>query len=66
MSRLLTYKQLAELLGIKEATLRKWFKGRHDVPKVKLSHKCVRFDESAIMQYFKNKFGVNMEVRDEV
>lgn len=52
--RLLTCDEIAKVLSVKKATIRKWTRLAM-IPALRLNERTVRFDRSEVLSFFKNR-----------
>lgn len=53
--RFLSFAQVAELIGLSEGTVRNGECGTNEIPRIKLSNRCVRFSFNAVQQWMAAK-----------
>ena len=54
--QLIGYAELAELLGVEIQTLRTWIcSGRHNLPHVRISPRCVRFRRGDVERWIEER-----------
>jgi predicted DNA-binding transcriptional regulator AlpA len=51
----LSFAEVAELLGLSEGTVRNGEAGTNEIPRIKLSNKCVRFSFNAVQSWMAHK-----------
>jgi len=53
--RFLNYTQVAEMIGLNEGTVRNGECGTNEIPRIKLSNRCVRFSFNAVQNWMAAK-----------